>query len=243
MIHPFSRTELLIGSAGLERLKRAHVVVFGIGGVGSFTAEALIRSGLGTITIIDDDTLNLTNLNRQLIALHSTLGQPKVEVMKNRLLDINPVATVHAVQCFYNTESYDTIDLSQYDYVVDAIDTITSKLEMVVRCQKLGIPLISSMGAGNKLDPTRFEISDIYKTSVCPVAKVMRKECKTRGIKKLKVVYSKEEPINIYEIDVSEPNAVHRKRQTPGSIAFVPSVVGLILASEVVKDLLQGVDV
>jgi len=243
MLHPFSRTELLIGPSGIERLKKAHVVVFGIGGVGSFTAEALIRSGLGTITIIDDDTVNLTNLNRQLIALHSTLDQPKVEVMKKRLLDINPAATVHAVQCFYNACTYDTIDLSQYDYAVDAIDTITSKLELVVRCEKLGLPLISSMGAGNKLDPTRFEIADIYKTSVCPVAKVMRKECKTLRIKKLKVVYSKEEPKNTYEIDVSEPNAAHRKRQTPGSIAFVPSVVGLIIASEVVKDLLQGIDI
>lgn len=236
MVNQFSRTELLIGKENMDRLKNARVAVFGIGGVGGHTVEALARSGVGTLDLIDNDTVALTNLNRQIIALHSTVGRDKVEVAKERVLDINPDAVVNIYKTFYLPETADQFDFTQYDYVVDAIDTVTGKLQLVEEANRAGVPIISSMGAGNKLDPTAFEVADISKTSVCPLAKVMRRELKKRGIHKLKVVYSKEKaitPIGTTEEDV-------QKRQIPGSNAFVPSVVGLIIAGEVIKDLTIG---
>lgn len=238
MINPFSRTELLIGMDGVRTLKNASVIVFGIGGVGSFTAEALARSGIENLTLVDNDVVALTNLNRQLVALHSTIGKSKVSVMKDRILDINPNAQVSTELCFVNAETIDTFDFTKFDYIVDAIDTISSKILLVEKANALGIPIISSMGAGNKLDASRFEVADIYKTSVCPLAKVMRKELKARRIKALKVVYSKEEALKPIDNDTLE-NPLNKKRQLPGSIAFVPSVVGLIIAGEVVKDLIK----
>lgn len=236
MVNQFSRTELLIGKENMDRLKNARVAVFGIGGVGGHTVEALARSGVGTLDLVDNDTVALTNLNRQIIALHSTIGRDKVEVAKERVLDINPEAVVNIYKTFYLPETADQFDFTQYDYVVDAIDTVTGKLQLVEEAKKAGVPIISSMGAGNKLDPTAFEVADISKTSVCPLAKVMRRELKKRGIEKLKVVYSKEKaitPMGELEEDV-------QKRQIPGSNAFVPSVVGLIIAGEVIKDLTIG---
>ena len=238
MVHAFSRTALLLGETSIEKLKNASVAIFGIGGVGSYTAEALARSGVGRFSLYDNDTVSLTNLNRQIIALHSTMGMPKVEVMKARILDINPEAVVEANLCFYDSVTAETIDLSQFDYIIDAIDTVSSKLLLVEKAAALGKPIMSSMGAGNKLDPTRFEVTDIHKTSVCPLAKVMRKELKNRGIRKLKVVYSKEEPLKPIDTGVIE-TPLNQKRQLPGSIAFVPSVAGLIIAGEVVKDLVS----
>ncbi len=238
MINPFSRTELLIGMDGVRTLKNASVIVFGIGGVGSFTAEALARSGIENLTLVDNDVVALTNLNRQLVALHSTIGKSKVSVMKDRILDINPNAQVSTELCFVNAETIDAFDFTKFDYIVDAIDTISSKILLVEKANALGIPIISSMGAGNKLDASRFEVADIYKTSVCPLAKVMRKELKARRIKALKVVYSKEEALKPIDNDTLE-NPLNKKRQLPGSIAFVPSVVGLIIAGEVVKDLIK----
>ena len=229
MIHQFSRTELLLGKEGMERLKKARVAVFGIGGVGGHCVEALARSGIGEFDLIDNDEVALTNLNRQLVALHETIGRPKTEVMKERILSINPDAKVHVHSCFFLPENADTFPFDQYDYVVDAVDTVTAKIELVLKSQAAGVPVISSMGAGNKLDPTAFEVTDIYKTSVCPLAKVMRKELRTRGIEKLKVVYSKEEPIKLNDA----------KKQVPGSVSFVPSVVGLIIVGEVVKDIIK----
>lgn len=249
MQNEFSRTELLLGSDAMDKLKNARVAVFGVGGVGGYVVEALARSGVGTLDIIDDDKVCLTNINRQIVATRSTIGKYKVEVMKDRVLDINRKATVNAYQCFYGPETADQFDFSNYDYVVDAIDTVTGKIELVMRCNEKNTPIICSMGAGNKLNPAMFEVADIYKTSVCPLAKVMRKELKTRGIKKLKVVYSKEQPIKP-KLDcvtscktgcVCPPSTARKctdKRQIPGSTAFVPSVVGLIIASEVVKDLI-----
>lgn len=222
----FSRTELLIGAEACRRLARSKVAVFGIGGVGGFACEALVRSGVGSITVIDKDNIDVTNINRQIIALHSTIGRPKVVVMRERLLDINPTARVEAVQQFYLPETADAFDLSTFDYVIDAVDTVTAKLELAVRAAACGVPLISSMGAGNKLDPTRFEVADLSKTSVCPLAKTVRRELRKRGIEHLKVVYSKEEP---QKQGVSS---------FPASISFVPSTVGLILAGEVIKDLI-----
>lgn len=219
----FMRTEMLIGAEGVARLKASKVVVFGIGGVGSFAAEALARSGVGALTLVDKDIVDVTNLNRQLIALNSTIGKPKVEVMRDRVLDINPEMSVEIHQIYYNPENADDFTLSEYDYILDAIDNVTAKLELIERAKLEGVPIISSMGAGNKLNASAFEVSDISKTSVCPLAKVIRRELKERGIKDLKVVYSKEEPI---------------RRKPPGSIAFVPPVAGMIMAGEVVKDLL-----
>ncbi|MCI5597600.1 MAG: tRNA threonylcarbamoyladenosine dehydratase [Lachnospiraceae bacterium] len=245
MIHQFSRTELLLGKEGMERLKKARVAVFGIGGVGGHCVEALARSGIGEFDLIDNDEVALTNLNRQLVALHETIGRPKTEVMKERILSINPDAKVHVHSCFFLLENADTFPFDQYDYVVDAVDTVTAKIELVLKSQAAGVPVISSMGAGNKLDPTAFEVTDIYKTSVCPLAKVMRRELKKRGVKKLKVVYSKEEPRKLYLYD-EEGNPIPAEtkgtagRCAPGSVSFVPSVAGLILAGEVVKDLAIG---
>lgn len=248
MLNQFSRTELLLGKEALQKLKNARVAVFGIGGVGGYTVEALARSGVGYLDLIDDDKVCLTNINRQIIATRKTVGKYKVDVMKERVLDINPDAKIVTYQCFYSVDTADQFDFSQYDYIVDAIDTVSAKLEMIVRAQEKQVPIISCMGAGNKLDPTRFEVTDIYKTSVCPLAKVMRKELKARGIKKLKVVYS-QEPVTKPMEDMSLscrsncicPPGTERKctakRQIPGSISFVPSVAGLILAGEVIKDI------
>lgn len=249
MLHEFSRSELIIGAEGLEKLKNSKVAVFGVGGVGSFTVEALVRSGVGQVVLIDDDCVCLTNINRQLHASRKTVGKPKVEVMRDRILDINPNCKVTIFQKFYMPDSADELIDKSYSYIVDAIDTVTAKIDLVVRAEKLGIPIISAMGAGNKIDPTKFEVSDIYKTSVDPLAKVVRKELRIRGVKKLKVVYSKEEPIKPIETETSScstncicPKGTTRKctvkHQVPGSLAFVPSVMGLIIAGEVIKDLI-----
>lgn len=245
--NPFIRTELLIGQEGVEKLYSKKVAIFGIGGVGSFVAEALARSGVGSLVLIDDDDICITNINRQIHALRSTVGRAKVEVMKERILDINPKINVIAHKRLYTSETAEELLDSSYDYVVDAIDMVSSKLDLAERCYRMNIPIMSSMGAGNKLDPTKFEITDIYKTSICPLAKVMRKELRKRDVKKLKVVYSKEAPIkpNKAEIPKTEKSTQEDKiqkikRQTPGSVAFVPSVAGLIIASEVIKDLLEN---
>lgn len=228
----FSRTELLLGESNLKMLRSSRVAVFGVGGVGGFTVEALVRSGVGAIDIIDNDTVALTNLNRQIIALHSTIGRYKVDVMRERIVDINPDCDVRAYKVFYTSETSASFDFTQFDYVVDAIDTVAGKIELVMQAEKAGVPIICSMGAGNKLDASQFEVADVYSTSVCPLARVMRSELRKRGIKKLKVVYSKEKPLTPAPSD--EPTS---KRAVPGSTAFVPSVAGLIIAGEVVKDL------
>lgn len=246
MSNKFARTELLIGKENMERLKNARVAVFGVGGVGGYVVEALARSGVGTLDLIDDDKVCLTNINRQIIATTKTVGQYKVDVAKERILEINPDAVVNTYNTFYMPDTAEQFDFSQYDYVVDAIDTVTGKLKMVEEATKTGTPIISSMGAGNKMDPTVFEVADISKTSVCPLAKVMRRELKKRGINHLKVVYSKEKtltPIAEVELDKNaDTTDVDRggngRRQTPGSNAFVPSVVGLIIAGEIIKDLI-----
>lgn len=238
MSEKFIRTELLLGKESMDRLASSRVAVFGVGGVGGYTVEALARSGVGTIDIIDNDTVSVSNINRQIIATVDTVGKLKVDVAKERILSINPDATVNAYPNFYTPETAHTFDFTKYDYVVDAIDTVTGKISLVMKANEAGVPIISSMGAGNKLDATAFEVTDIYKTSVCPLAKVMRKELKDRGIKKLKVVYSKEMPIKpVVNPDVE---VVPGKRQTPGSISFVPSVVGLIVAGEVIKDIVNN---
>lgn len=218
----------------MKKLSDARVAVFGIGGVGGYTAEALARSGVGALDLIDNDTVSITNLNRQIIALHSTLGKYKVDVMKERILDINPNASVKTYRCFYLPDSRDEFDFSAYNYVVDAVDTVSAKIDLVLKAQESGTRIISSMGAGNKLDPTAFEIADIFSTSVCPLARVMRTELKKRGINRLKVVYSKEKPLS------SSEKPAGSRRSVPGSTAFVPSVVGLIIASEVIKDLIEN---
>ena len=231
----FSRTQLLFGQEAMEKLKGSRVAVFGIGGVGGYCVEALARSGVGTLDLIDDDTVNITNLNRQIIATHATLGMDKVDAAKERVLSINPGTVVHTHKTFYLPETAGEFDFTQYDYVVDAIDTVTGKLMLVQAAKEAGTPVISCMGAGNKLDPTAFEVADISKTSVCPLARIMRKELGKRGIKHLKVVYSKE--LALTPAPAEEEDGAHPKRQTPGSNAFVPAVAGLILAGEVVKDL------
>jgi tRNA threonylcarbamoyladenosine dehydratase len=247
-LNAFSRTELLLGKEAMEKLKGACVAVFGIGGVGSYCVEALVRSGIGRIDMIDDDCVCLTNINRQLIATRKTVGKPKVEVMRDRMLDINPKVQGQDFQMFYTVQNADEFDLTPYDYVVDAIDTVSAKLKLVEKAHEAGISVISCMGAGNKLDPTRFEVADIYKTSVCPLAKVMRTELRKRNIPSLKVVYSKEEvrePIETEETSckhhcVCPPEAKRTcaiRRQVPGSISFVPAVAGFILAGEVIKDI------
>ena len=236
MLNAFSRTELLLGAAAMDRLARSRVAVFGVGGVGGHAVEALARSGVGALDLIDSDTVALTNLNRQIIALRSTLGQYKVDAAAARIADINPDCRVTVYKCFFLPETQALFDFTQYDYVVDAIDTVTGKIALVMQAREAGVPIICSMGAGNKLDPTAFEVADIYETSVCPLAKVMRAECRKRGIDRLKVVYSKEPPLT--PIPSEEPLPAGR-RQTPGSTAFVPSVAGLIIAGEVIKDLIR----
>ena len=248
MLNQFSRTELLIGHEGIEKLASARVAVFGVGGVGGYTVEALARSGVGTFDLIDDDKICITNVNRQIYALRSTVGKYKVDVAKARILDINPNAIVNTYKMFYTPENAEEFDFTGYDYVVDAIDTVIGKLEIIERSKKAGVPVISSMGAGNKMDATAFEVADISKTSVCPLAKVIRQELKKRKIRKVKVVYSKEIPIKPNDdIEISckkhcvcPPGTVRKctaRRQIPGSNAFVPSTVGLIIAGEVIKDL------
>ena len=245
----FSRTELLVGASAMEKLAASHVMVFGIGGVGSFVVEGLARAGVGKLTLVDDDNICLTNINRQLQATTRTVGRPKVEVMKERVLEINPRATVEGIAKFYLPENAEEFFVNPCDYIVDAIDTVTAKIDLVVRAQSRGIRVISCMGAGNKMDPTRFEVADIFKTTVCPLAKVMRYELRARGVKALKVVYSKEKPLMPRDETNSGcrtqcvcPPGTKRtctiRRQIPGSISFVPSVAGLILAGEVIKDLI-----
>ncbi|MCI9564838.1 MAG: tRNA threonylcarbamoyladenosine dehydratase [Eubacterium sp.] len=235
MENRFSRTEILIGKEKMDKLKNARVAVFGVGGVGGYVVEALARSGIGTLDLIDDDKVSLTNINRQIIATTSTVGKYKVDVAKDRVLDINPEATVNIYRTFYLPETAEQFDFSKYDYIVDAIDTVTGKLQLVEQAKESGTDIISSMGAGNKMNPAAFEVDDISRTSVCPLAKVMRRELKKRGIQNLKVVYSKEKALIPQEI--AEENGKHIKRQIPGSNAFVPSVAGLIIAGEVVKDI------
>lgn len=250
MLNQFSRTELIFGKDAMEKLAKSRVAVFGIGGVGGYTVEALIRSGLGAVDLIDDDKVCLTNINRQIYATRKTVGKYKVDVAAERIAEINPDAQVRTFKTFYTPETAAQFNFNEYDYVVDAIDTVTGKLELVVNAEKAGTPIISSMGAGNKIDPTAFEVAEIYKTSVCPLARVMRYELKKRGIKKLKVVYSKEKPLTpIDDMAIScrthcicPPGTARKctqRRQVPGSNAFVPSVVGLIIAGEVIKDLTQ----
>jgi tRNA A37 threonylcarbamoyladenosine dehydratase len=250
MLNQFSRTELLIGKEGLEKLQNSRVAIFGIGGVGGYTVEALARSGIGTLDIIDDDKICITNVNRQIYATHKTVGKYKVDVARDRILEINPNAKVNVYKTFYTPKTSDQFDFTQYDYVVDAIDTVSGKVELVMQANEAKVPIICSMGAGNKMDASLFEVSDIYKTSVCPLAKVMRYELKRRRIKKLKVVYSKEKPIKPNDdIEISckkhcvcPPGTVRKctaRNQIPGSNAFVPSTVGLIIAGEVVKDLIK----
>ncbi|MDO4393184.1 MAG: tRNA threonylcarbamoyladenosine dehydratase [Bacillota bacterium] len=236
MINQFSRTENLIGKEGVDRLKDCRVAVFGVGGVGGFAVEALARSGVGTIDIIDNDNISLTNINRQIIATHSTVGRNKVDVMSERIKDINPECRVNAHKVFYLPETADLFDFGEYDYVIDAIDTVAGKLQIIMESKKAMVPVISAMGAGNKLDPTAFKVADIMETSVCPLAKVMRRELRKRGVDHLKVVYSQEEPIKVKHGDEAETKG-KEGRPAPGSIAFVPSVVGLIIAGEVIKDL------
>ena len=236
-MNQFIRTEMLLGTQAMEKLKKAHVAVFGIGGVGGYVVEALARSGIGYLTIVDSDKVAESNLNRQIIATYDTVGRDKVSVMKERILSINPKAQVITKTCFYLPESAAEFDFSQYSYVVDAIDTVTAKIDLVLQAKAAGIPIISCMGTGNKLDPTRLEIADIYQTSVCPLAKVMRKELRARSVKSLKVLYSREEPqIPVTDL-LSEEEAGSDRRRTPGSTAFVPPAAGLIIASEVVREL------
>jgi len=252
MLNQFSRTQLLLGEQAMEKLKNSRVAIFGVGGVGGYVCEALVRSGVGKFDIIDDDKVCLTNINRQIIATRKTVGQYKVDVMKQRMLDINPDVLVNDYKCFFLPENADQFPFEEYDYVVDAVDTVTAKVELVMKCKEKGVPIISSMGAGNKLDASAFKVADIYKTSMCPLAKVMRHEMKKRGVKKLKVVYSEEKPTRpIEDMSISyrtncicPPGAAHKcteRRDIPGSVAFVPSVVGLIIGGEVVKDLCKEV--
>ncbi|MDD6637715.1 MAG: tRNA threonylcarbamoyladenosine dehydratase [Lachnospiraceae bacterium] len=252
MLTQFSRTELLLGKDAMQKLSESRVAVFGVGGVGGYVCEALVRSGVGAFDLIDDDKVCLTNLNRQIIATRKTVGKYKVDVMKERILDINPDADVRIHKCFFLPENANEFPFGEYDYVVDAVDTVTAKIELVMQAQKMHVPIISSMGAGNKLDGSQFRVADIYKTKVCPLAKVMRHELKKRGVKKLKVVYSEEMPTRpIEDMAIScrtncicPPGAEHKcteRRDIPGSVAFVPSVAGLIIAGEVVKDLCREV--
>ena len=250
MLTPFSRTELLFGKEAMDKLAGSKVAVFGIGGVGGYVCEALVRSGVGAFDLIDDDKVCLTNLNRQIIATRSTVGKYKTDVMRDRMLDINPNVEVEVHKCFFLPENADDFPWDSYDYVVDAVDTVTAKIALVMKCKEKNIPIISSMGAGNKLDGSQFKVADIYKTKVCPLAKVMRRELKKRGVKKLKVVYSEEIPTRpIEDMAIScrnncicPPGAEHKcteRRDIPGSVAFVPSVAGLIIAGEVAKDLIR----
>ena len=248
MLNQFSRTQLLLGEEAMNRLKRSRVAVFGVGGVGGYVCEALVRSGVGAFDLIDDDKVCLTNLNRQIIATRKTVGQYKVDVMKNRMLEINPDVDVRLYKCFFLPENAADFPFEEYDYIVDAVDTVTAKIELIMRAKASNVPIISAMGAGNKLDPGRFKIADIYDTSVCPLARVMRRELKKRNVRSLKVVYSDEQPIRpIEDMSIScrthcicPPGAEHKcteRRAIPGSTAFVPAVAGLMIAGEIVKDL------
>ena len=248
MLNQFSRTQLLLGEEAMDRLKRSRVAVFGVGGVGGYVCEALVRSGVGAFDLIDDDKVCLTNLNRQIIATRKTVGQYKVDVMKNRMLEINPDVDVRLYKCFFLPENAADFPFEEYDYIVDAVDTVTAKIELVMRAKASNVPIISAMGAGNKLDPGRFKIADIYDTSVCPLARVMRRELKKRNVRSLKIVYSDEQPIRpIEDMSIScrthcicPPGAEHKcteRRDIPGSTAFVPAVAGLMIAGEIVKDL------
>ncbi|MCC8016763.1 MAG: tRNA threonylcarbamoyladenosine dehydratase [Clostridiales bacterium] len=239
-MNQFSRTQLLLGKSAVEKLYSSRVAVFGIGGVGGFAAEALVRSGVGTIDLIDKDKVSPSNLNRQIIATHKTIGAAKVDAAEERFRDINPNIKINKYPVFYLPETEYLIDFDLYDYVIDAIDTVAGKISIAVNAQKWNVPVISSMGAGNKLDPTAFEVADIYETSVCPLAKVMRRELRKRNIKKLKVVYSKEEPITPYEYPECIEDESGKKR-IPGSVSFVPSVAGLIIAGEFIKDLIKNI--
>ena len=248
MLNQFSRSQLLLGESNMKKLSEARVAIFGIGGVGGYVAEALARTGVGSFVLIDDDKVCLTNINRQIIATRKTVGQYKTDVMRDRILDINPDAEIEVRKCFFLPETAHEFDFTQYSYVVDAVDTVTAKLEIIMQATQNNVPVISCMGAGNKLDPTQFQVTDLYKTTMCPLAKVMRRECKKRGIQKLKVVYSPEKPTRpIEDMSIScrancicPPGAEHKcteRRDIPGSVAFVPSVAGLIAAGEVIKDL------
>lgn len=237
MIEQFSRTEILLGAEAMEKLYRARVAVFGIGGVGGYTVEALARCGIGTLDLIDSDTISISNLNRQILATHATVGRLKVDVAKERILDINPNCVVRTYPCFYLPETAEQFDFTQYDYIVDCIDTVTGKLQLVEQAVAAGTPIISSMGTGNKLDPSGFQVADISKTSMCPLARIMRKELKKRGIPHLKVVYSQEEALT--PVGTEEECARLGKRQIPGSTAFVPGAAGLILAGAVIQDLIR----
>ena len=248
MLTQFSRTELLLGKEAMDKLANSRVAEFGIGGVGGYVCEALVRTGVGAFDLIDDDKVCLTNLNRQIIATRKTVGQYKTDVMKERMLEINPKVDVRVHKCFFLPENADEFPFEEYDYIVDAVDTVTAKISLVMKAQEMNIPIISSLGAGNKLDASKFQVADIYKTKVCPLAKVMRRELKKRGVKKLKVVYSEEQPTRpVEDMSIScrthcicPPGAAHKcteRRDIPGSVAFVPSVAGLIIAGEVVKDL------
>ena len=248
MLNQFSRSQLLLGESNMKKLSEARVAIFGIGGVGGYVAEALARTGVGSFVLIDDDKVCLTNINRQIIATRKTVGQYKTDVMRDRILDINPDAEIEVRKCFFLPETAHEFDFTQYSYVVDAVDTVTAKLEIIMQATQNNVPVISCMGAGNKLDPTQFQVTDLYKTTMCPLAKVMRRECKKRGIQKLKVVYSPEKPTRpIEDMGIScrancicPPGAEHKcteRRDIPGSVAFVPSVAGLIAAGEVIKDL------
>lgn len=236
MLTQFSRTELLLGKEGVKRLADARVAVFGIGGVGGYVCEALVRSGIGAFDLIDSDTVSLTNLNRQIIATHSSIGRYKVDVMKERMLDINPEVQVQTYQCFFLPEQADAFPFATYDYIVDAVDTVTAKIALVETARSYQVPIISSMGAGNKLDASLFRVADIYQTRVCPLAKVMRRELKKRGIDHLKVVYSEEKALSPRTEECAQEENV-QKRSIPGSVAFVPSAAGLVIAGEVVRDL------
>lgn len=258
MTEQFSRTALILGENTINTLSTKHIAIFGLGGVGGYVAEALVRSGIGKFDLIDHDKIDITNLNRQIIATHKTIGRDKAGVMRERMLDINPDAEITIRPCFFLPENADTFRFEDYDYVIDAADTVTAKIELALRAQAAGVPIISSMGTGNKLNPAMLEVADIYQTSVCPLARVMRRELKRRGVEKLKVVYSREEPMKIAEMDYSKEGLKTNYRETrillpeneeretppgrrsiPGSTAFVPPAAGLLIASEVVKDLLQ----
>mgnify|MGYP000965257236 FL=1 len=252
MLNQFSRTQLLIGEAAINKLQKSRVAVFGIGGVGGYVCEALVRSGVGAFDLVDDDKVCLTNLNRQIIATRKTVGKYKADVMKERMLDINPDVDVRIHRCFFLPENADDFPFDEYDYVVDAVDTVTAKIELILRAKAHNVPIISAMGAGNKLDPGRFKIADIYQTSVCPLARVVRRELKKRHVKNLKVVYSDEQPIRpLEDMSIScrtgcicPPGAQHKcteRRDIPGSTAFVPAVAGLMIAGEIVKDLSKTV--
>lgn len=238
MADQFSRTRLLIGEDGIKKLKDSTIAVFGIGGVGSYTVEALARAGVGNLVLVDKDDISITNVNRQIHSTSKTIGKSKVEVMKDRVLDINPEINVKVFNEFYMPDNAEKMIDKSYSYIVDAVDTITAKIDLVVKANQYNIPIISAMGAANKLDPTKFEVADIFSTSVCPLAKVMRKELRSRNIDKLKVVYSKEEPVKIYEDEILKED--NDRKSICGSISFVPSVVGLIIAGEVIKDLIRG---